>query len=155
LLEPKLGEPLLRFELRNSRSFFDDRTTIERLARENLSDASLFDDRVRLRSQAGSHEDVLDVAQPAQLSVQQVLTFTRAEEAPGDNDLAGAELRLELASANFEHNFRARRLYLNSRFRILCSELCGCLAFCVRRFGLPTCGCLFGNFCHDVPVGIN
>ena len=50
LLQPKLGETLLGFESCNSCSFFEDGTAIVRLARENLSDASLFDDRVRLRS---------------------------------------------------------------------------------------------------------
>ncbi len=76
MLQAQLGKSLLSLEPRDARSFFDNRAPIVRLARENLADASLLDDCVRLRAKAGAHENVLYVAQTAELAVQQIFGFT-------------------------------------------------------------------------------
>ena len=60
----------------------------------------------------GAHEQVLNVAQAAELSVQQIFAFAGAEEPPRNGDLSGLECALELATANLEHDLRTgeRRL---------------------------------------------
>ena len=76
MFEAQLCQPLLGLELRDASGLFDDCAPIVGLAREDLSDASLLDNRVRLRTQTGAHKDVLYIAQPAQLPVKQVFAFT-------------------------------------------------------------------------------
>ena len=49
-----------------------------------MADAALLDDGIAFRSQAGAHEDVLDVAQPGLTAVDEVFALARAEQAPGD-----------------------------------------------------------------------
>ena len=63
-------QPLLRFELRDPGRFFNNGAAIRRTAGENLPDASLLDQRIRLRPQARSHEQFLNVAQTAQLAIE-------------------------------------------------------------------------------------
>ena len=110
MFEAKFCQPLLRFELRNSGSLFDNRAAVVRLAREDLADASLLDDRVRLGTKAGAHEDVLDVAQPAKFSIQQIFALARTEQAARDHDLASTEPRLKLAPSNFQYHLRRKGL---------------------------------------------
>ena len=63
------------------------------LAAQDLPDAALLDDGVGLGPEAGAHEDVLNVAQAAELAVQQILAFAGAEQAARDRDLARLEGR--------------------------------------------------------------
>ncbi len=113
VFQARLGQPLAGLELRDASGFFDDGAAVGRLAAQNLPDAPLLDDGVRLRSQAGAHEDVLDIAQAAELAVQQVLALAGAEQAARNHDLARFECALELAAANLEHYVRnGRRLLL-------------------------------------------
>ena len=56
IFEPGFGEAFLRLELCDARGFFNHRAAIGRTAAQDLPDASLLDERVRLRSQAGAHE---------------------------------------------------------------------------------------------------
>ena len=110
ILKPRFGQALLRLELRDARCFFENRATISGTAAQNLPNASLLDQRVGLGSQARSHEQFLNIAQAAQLSVQQVFAVAGAEQAARDHDLARLELLLvELASANFQNHVRSRR----------------------------------------------
>jgi hypothetical protein len=70
----------------------------------------LLDERVRLRAQAGAHEQFLNVAQAAEFAVQQIFAVAGAKQAAGDDDFSGAELLLvELAAADFQHNVRSHR----------------------------------------------
>jgi len=81
-----------------------------RLGAEQLSNALLPNHGVALRAKAGAHEDVLNVAQAAQLAVQQVLAFSGAEQAAGDNNFALLCGRaLKLTAPNLEH-YRLRAL---------------------------------------------
>src|SRR5262249_48640721 len=84
-------------------SLFDDGAAIVRLAAENLADASLLDNSVGFRSQAGAHEDVLNVAQAAELAVQQIFALAGAEQPPCHHHFALGQLhRLALAPANLQ-----------------------------------------------------
>src|SRR5215471_16498595 len=104
LLQPSLSQTFLGFELGDPGSFLNDRATIMRLAAQDLADASLFDDGVRLRPQASSHEDVLNVAQAAESSIEQVFTLARPEQAARDYDLALSRLHgLKFSAPDFEH----------------------------------------------------
>ena len=67
-----------------------------------MSDALLADDGVALGAQASAHEDVLNVAQAAELAVQQVLALPGAEQPPGDYDFAFLWCALKAAAANLE-----------------------------------------------------
>ena len=60
-------------------------------AAQDLADAPLLDERVRFRPQARAHEQFLNVAQPAELAVQQVFAIAGAEQPPRDHDLARFE----------------------------------------------------------------
>ena len=88
---------------------FDDGAAVGRLAAEDLADASLLDDGVGLGPEAGAHEDVLNVAQAAELAVEQIFAFAGAEQAARDCDFSGLEGALELAAADLEHDLRAER----------------------------------------------
>jgi hypothetical protein len=58
----------------------------------------------------------LDIAQAAQLTIQQVLTIARPEQAPGDHDFASMKLLLiKLASANLQDHGRRSRVSRGSR----------------------------------------
>ncbi len=94
-----------------ARRLLDDGAAVVRLGAEQLADPLLPDDGVALRPQARAHEDVLNVAQAAELAVQQVLALAGAEEPPGNHDLALLRRALELAAANLEHH-RLRTLGL-------------------------------------------
>src|SRR5581483_11954478 len=97
-------QPLLGFKFGDSRCLLDDGAAIRRFAGEDLPDSALLDDRVRLRPQAGAHENVLDIAQPAELAIQQVFAIAGAKQAASDHDLTFLEYRLELTSADLEHH---------------------------------------------------
>ena len=68
--------------------FFDDRPPVLRLVAQDLPDAALLDDRVALGPQARADEEVLDIAQPRDLSVNQVFALARPEQPPSDGDFA-------------------------------------------------------------------
>ena len=90
LLEAQFGETLLGLEAGDAGGLFDDGAAVVRLGAEKLADALLADDGVGLRAEAGAHEDVLNVAQAAELAVEQIFAVAGAEEAAGDDDLAAA-----------------------------------------------------------------
>ena len=103
--QAQLGEALLGLEAGDAGGLFDDGAAIVRLGAEELADALLLDDGVALRPEAGAHEDVLNVAQAAELAVEQIFAVAGAEEAASDDDLAGACGRaLELAAANLQYD---------------------------------------------------
>src|SRR6185369_11106857 len=81
-----LGGLLLRLELRDARRFLDDRAAILRTRADDLADAALLDDRVRLRADAGTEEEVGDVAQAARRLVDEVLARAVAIEPARDRD---------------------------------------------------------------------
>ena len=109
VLEARFGQSLLGLEFRNPRSLFQNRAAIGGTAAEDLPDASLLDEGVRLRAKAGAHEQFLNVAQAAELAVQQIFAVAGAEQATRNHDFSVVELLLvELAAANLEHDVRGR-----------------------------------------------
>ena len=58
--------------LRDAGRFFDQLAPVGRTRAENLADLALLDDRVGLDADAGVHQQILHVAQAADLAVDQV-----------------------------------------------------------------------------------
>jgi hypothetical protein len=96
------GKPLLGLELGDAGSFFNDGAAIGRTAAENLSDTTLLDEGIGLRPESGAHEQLLNIAETAELAIQQVLAVSGAEQTARYNDLSRAERLLKLAAADFE-----------------------------------------------------
>ena len=63
-LQLRLRQAFLGLVLADAGRFLDDGAPVRRLVRKNLPDASLLDDRVALRTEAGAAEQILNVAQP-------------------------------------------------------------------------------------------
>ncbi len=59
------------------------RAAVERLGAEELADALLADDGVGFAAEAGAHEDVLNVAEAADLAVEEVLASRRSGRGGG------------------------------------------------------------------------
>src|SRR4051812_43504715 len=89
-----LGETLLRLELRDAGSLFKNGAAIGGTAAQNLPNAALLDESVRLGAQPGAHEEFLDVAQAAELAIKQVFAVAGPEQPARDHDLAVMELLL-------------------------------------------------------------
>ncbi len=81
------GEALAGLVLGDAGSFFNDGAAVIGLGAEDLADAALFDDGVAFRSKAGTHKDVLDVAEAGGAAVDQILALAGAEEAPRNSDV--------------------------------------------------------------------
>ena len=90
---------------------FKDRAAIGGTAAEDLADASLLDQSIRLRAESCAHEQFLNIAQAAKLAIEQVFAIAGAEQAARDHNLARFEFApLEGAAANPEHHLRRRSL---------------------------------------------
>ena len=74
------GFLLLRFELGDAGRLFEDRTAIFRTTAQDQVDLALLHDGVAAATDAGIHEKVVDVAQPARRFVEQVFAFAVAED---------------------------------------------------------------------------
>ena len=83
-----LGREFPAAESGRARRFLDEEPDLLGLGVDQLLDATLFDDRVCLRPDAGPEEQLGDVAQPTRDPVDEVFGFPRPEIAPRDGDLA-------------------------------------------------------------------
>src|SRR6266404_9384515 len=79
VFESRLGKTLLRLEFRNAGGLFDDGAAVRRSAAQNLTNASLLDERGRLGPKTGTHEEFLDIAQTAEFPIQQILAIAAAK----------------------------------------------------------------------------
>jgi hypothetical protein len=86
-IELELGLATTRAVLGDARGFLDEGAAVGRLVREDLADLALLDEGVRLRTEAGVHEQLVDVLQPAGGAVHQVLALAVAVEAARDRAL--------------------------------------------------------------------
>src|SRR5262249_38059641 len=77
LFQLGFGELSFRFKFGDSGSFFNYRSAVGGLRTQNQTDSALLDNGIRIRSQARSHENVLDVAQPYLPAVDQVFAVPR------------------------------------------------------------------------------
>src|SRR5581483_5043002 len=97
-------------EARGARRLFDEEAALLGLRVDELVDAALLDDRVRLRADARPEEELRDVLQATGSAVDGVLRFARAEVAARDEDLARpSELGGEAARGELVR-LRAHRL---------------------------------------------
>jgi hypothetical protein len=87
-LELQLGGAPARLVLRHPRGFFDQHPPFGRPRRQDLADLPLLDDRVRLDAEAGVHEQIVDVTQAADLSVDQVFALARSIQPAADLHVA-------------------------------------------------------------------
>src|SRR5664279_260433 len=109
IFEPCFRESLLRLEFGDASRFFDDGAAIGGPAAQDLSDAALLDKRIGLRAQARAHEQLLDVTQTAELSIQQIFAVTATKQPTGYGNFSGVVLLLaKFAAADFEHDLGAR-----------------------------------------------
>ena len=81
-IEFQLGLTTARPVLRDPGSFFNQRAAIRGFVREDLTDLSLFDERVRLRTEARVHEEFVNVAKPAHRSIHQVFALAVSVQPP-------------------------------------------------------------------------
>ena len=110
VFQTRFGQPLLGLELGDAGGLFDDGASIGWTAAQNLPNPSLLDQRVGLRAEPGPHEQFLNVAQAAQLAIQQILAVARTEQTARDHQFARTKLlRIEFAAPNFQHDLRTRR----------------------------------------------
>ena len=77
-VELQFGGAAARLVLRDAGGFLDQLAPVGRPRAEDHADFPLLDDRVVLRAKAGIHQQVVHVAQPARLAVDQVLAFPGA-----------------------------------------------------------------------------
>src|SRR4029077_4715200 len=85
----------------------NDGAPVSRPAAQDLPDSALLDQRIRFWSQARTHEQFLDIPQPAELSIQQILAITRPEQSSRDNNLSRMKLLLvKLAPPNLKYHLR-------------------------------------------------
>ena len=86
--ELERGGPPARLVFRDARRLLDQLTPIGRPRAQDHPDLPLLDDRVGLGPEARVHQQVVHVAQPADLAVDQVLALARAVEPPRHFDIA-------------------------------------------------------------------
>ena len=99
--ELQLRRPAAGLVVGDAGGFLDQLAAVGRTRAQNEPDLALLDDRVRLGAQARIHQQIVDVAQTAHLTVDQVFAVARAIQPPRDFDLArdrlddflGAQLR--------------------------------------------------------------
>ena len=87
-LDLQLGGPAAALVFRYACRFFEQLAPFQRTCAQDLTDLALLDDRVRLDPHPGVHQQVLDVAQPADPAVDQVLALARPEQSPADLDIS-------------------------------------------------------------------
>jgi hypothetical protein len=91
--------------------FLKHRAAFLRLRRQDLIDLSLRHDRIRRAADAGVHQHVVDVLEPAQRAVDPVLGTTVPEHPAGDRNLVVIHLQRLLAVRHRQRDLRhAQRL---------------------------------------------
>ena len=78
-----------RLVLRHAGRFLDELPSIRRPRAQDHPDLSLLDDRVSLCTEPRVHEELVDVAQPADLAVDEILALAGPVQPPRHFDLAG------------------------------------------------------------------
>ena len=102
-LELALRLRALLLVARDPRGLLDEDAPLPRLRREHVVEALLVHERIRLGVDAGSGEEVLDVAQTAHVAVQQVLALARPIEPAGHRYLAPRDLELPVIVEDQAH----------------------------------------------------
>ena len=87
-IEFQFRGPPARLVLCDTGSLLDQLASIGWTRAEDHSDLPLLDDRVGLRAQPGVHQQIVHIAQPARLAVDQVLALAGTEKPPRDFNFA-------------------------------------------------------------------
>src|SRR5205807_1056027 len=82
---------LARLEATNPGGFFEDDAAIAVRRLQECIDAALLDDAIRALARPGAEEQLLDVAQPARLAVNEVLALPVAVNAARDAHVVGLD----------------------------------------------------------------
>src|SRR6185295_3685740 len=98
-LELQFRGAAARLVLRDAGGLLDQLAAVGRPRAEDHPDLALLDDRVVLGAETGVHQQVVDVAQAAGVSVDQVLALAGPIEAPRDLDFARHRLNDRLGLA--------------------------------------------------------
>ena len=102
---------LLAFVFRDAGRFFEHRAPVFRAGAEDQVDLALLHDRVGAAADAGIGEERLDIAQPADRLVEEILGVAVAKDAPGDAHLVPVDAELLLAVGEGQRDFgKADRL---------------------------------------------
>ena len=80
------------FIFRDSGGFFDQKAAVFGLGIDDLADLALLDDGVAFGSDAGIHEEFMDVFEAGGDTVDEIFAFARAIEAAGDGNFLGAKM---------------------------------------------------------------
>ena len=88
---------LLRLVLRDAGSLFEDGASVFRAAVEQLRRAPLLHDGVGAPADAGVHEEIVDVLEPAGGAVDQILRLAVTKDAAGDADFVPLDPQFLLA----------------------------------------------------------
>ena len=81
------GLLLVGLELGDAAGFLEDCAAVLRAGAEDTVDSALFHERVGGRTDAGIHEQALDILQAAGGLIDEIVAFARAEYTPGNGDL--------------------------------------------------------------------
>jgi hypothetical protein len=92
-LELHFGGATARLVFRDPRRLLDQLAPIRRPRAQDHADLALFDDRVRLGPEAGVHQQLVHVAEPAYFPVDQVFALSGAIQAPRHLDVTREEIR--------------------------------------------------------------
>ena len=84
--ELQFGGAAARLVLRDARRLLDQSTPIGWTRTEDHPDLALLDDGVGFRAEAGVHQQIVDVAQPAHVTVDEVFALAGAIQAARDFD---------------------------------------------------------------------
>ena len=105
------GVLFLALELRDASRFFEDGAALLGLGGEDLVDLTLRHDRIGGAADAGVHEQIVEIAQPAKGAVETVFRAAVAEHPAGDGDLVEIHFQRLLAIRHRQGDLRhAERL---------------------------------------------
>src|SRR5690606_34568792 len=85
--ELEFGRPPPGLVFRDAGRLLDEHAPFGRTRRENLPDLALLDDSVGLHAEPRIHQQIVDIAEPADFAVNQVFALTRPIEAAPDLDV--------------------------------------------------------------------
>ena len=85
--------------LGDARRLFKDIAPVLALARKDLGNLALSDDRIALAPDAGVHEQLMNILQPHRAAIDEILALARAEIAARDRDLVIGDIHAVLARA--------------------------------------------------------
>ena len=93
-LELQLGRPASCLVFGDTSGFFDEGSALGWTRRQNLTDLALLNDGIRLHTEAGVHQQVMHIPQPAHFTVDQVFTFTGPIQTTTDLDVTRHQRQL-------------------------------------------------------------